>query len=95
VDPAGSGLVPMVLSGWTAHEDAMPCEGTLTRGDEIRVARECWDDDLNGLVSDKETRFFPENLVSVLLNSSRSASRSAAAGTYSLVKRMAPWRQTS
>ena len=50
--PAGSGLVPMVLSGWTAHEDVMPCEGTLTRGDEIRAARECWDDDLNGLVSD-------------------------------------------
>ncbi|MFQ6101760.1 MAG: LysM peptidoglycan-binding domain-containing protein [Anaerolineae bacterium] len=50
--PAGSGSVPMVLSGWTAHEDAMPYEGTLTRGDEVRTACECWDDDLNGLVSD-------------------------------------------
>ena len=50
--PAGSGLVPMVLSGWTAHEDVMPYDGTLTRGDEVRTAYECWDDDLNGLVSD-------------------------------------------
>jgi len=49
---AGSGPVPMVLSGWTAHEDVMPYEGTLTRGDEVRVACECWDDDINGLVSD-------------------------------------------
>jgi murein DD-endopeptidase MepM/ murein hydrolase activator NlpD len=50
--PAGSGPVPMVLSGWTAHEDVMPYEGTLTRGDEVRTARECWDEDINGLVSD-------------------------------------------
>ena len=50
--PAGSGPAPMVLSGWTAHEDVMPYDGTLTRGDEERVACECWNDDLNGLVSD-------------------------------------------
>jgi len=50
--PAGSGPVPMVLSGWTAHEDVMPYDGTLTRGDEVRTAYECWEDDLNGLVSD-------------------------------------------
>jgi len=50
--PAGSSPVPMVLSGWTAHEDVMPYEGTLTRGDEVRTACECWNDDLNGLVSD-------------------------------------------
>ena len=50
--PAGSGPVPMVLSGWTAHEDVMPYDGTLTRGDQVRSALECWDDDLNGLVSD-------------------------------------------
>jgi LasA protease len=50
--PAGSGRVPMVLSGWTAHEDVMPYDGTLTRGDEVRTACECWDDDINGLVSD-------------------------------------------
>jgi len=52
--PAGSGPAPMVLSGWTAHEAGMPYEGTLTRGDEVRTAYECWDDDLNGLVSDNE-----------------------------------------
>jgi murein DD-endopeptidase MepM/ murein hydrolase activator NlpD len=50
--PAGSGPAPMVLSGWTAHEDLMPYDGTLTRGEEVRTACECWDDDLNGLVSD-------------------------------------------
>jgi LasA protease len=50
--PAGSGPVPMVLSGWTAHEDVTPYDGTLTHGDKVRVACECWDDDLNGLVSD-------------------------------------------
>ncbi|RLC68253.1 MAG: hypothetical protein DRI48_00070 [Chloroflexi bacterium] len=50
--PAGSGAVPMVLSGWTAHEDVMPYDGTMSKGDAIRVACECWDDDLNGLISD-------------------------------------------
>jgi LasA protease len=50
--PAGSGPVPMVLSGWTAHEDVMPYDGTLTRNDEVRTALEAWDDDRNGLVSD-------------------------------------------
>jgi murein DD-endopeptidase MepM/ murein hydrolase activator NlpD len=50
--PAGSGSIPMVLSGWVAQEDIMPYEGTLTRGDEIRTACECWDDEKNGLLSD-------------------------------------------
>jgi murein DD-endopeptidase MepM/ murein hydrolase activator NlpD len=50
--PAGSGPLPMVLSGWTAHEDVMPYDGTMTRGDEVRTARECWDASVNGLVSD-------------------------------------------
>lgn len=50
--PAGSGPVPMVLSGWTAHEDVVPYEGTLIRDEEVRTACECWDDGLNGLVSD-------------------------------------------
>ncbi len=52
--PAGSGPAPMVLSGWTAHEDVMPYDGTLTRGDQVRTAYECWEDDFNGLVSDNE-----------------------------------------
>jgi LasA protease len=50
--PAGSGACPMVLSGWTAHEDVMPYDGTMTRGREERTACECWEDDINGLVSD-------------------------------------------
>ncbi|MFO7741259.1 MAG: LysM peptidoglycan-binding domain-containing M23 family metallopeptidase [Anaerolineae bacterium] len=50
--PAGSGTCPMVLSGWTAQEDDMPYDGTMTRGGQERVAAECWDDDINGLVSD-------------------------------------------
>ncbi|MGD2145882.1 MAG: LysM peptidoglycan-binding domain-containing M23 family metallopeptidase [Anaerolineae bacterium] len=50
--PAGSGSRPMVLSGWTAHEAAMPYEGTMTRDAEERVACECWEADINGLISD-------------------------------------------
>lgn len=50
--PAGSGSSPMVLSGWTVHDGLMPYEGTMTRGGEERVACECWEDDINGLVSD-------------------------------------------
>jgi hypothetical protein len=50
--PAGSGACPLVLSGWTARDGAMPYDGTMTRGSEERVARESWDDDVNGLVSD-------------------------------------------
>jgi LasA protease len=52
--PAGSGPAPMVLSGWTAHEDVAPYEGWLTKGDQTRIACECWEDDYNGLVSDNE-----------------------------------------
>jgi hypothetical protein len=50
--PAGSGECPLVLSGWTAHDGAMPYDGTMTRGSEERVARETWNDELNGLISD-------------------------------------------
>jgi len=52
--PAGSGPVPIVLSGWTAQEDVMPYDGTLAHGDEMRVACECWEDEINGLVSDNK-----------------------------------------
>jgi hypothetical protein len=52
--PAGSGARPLVLSGWTAHEGQMPYEGSMTRDGEERVACECWEDDINGLVSDNE-----------------------------------------
>jgi LysM repeat protein len=50
--PAGSGACPMVLSGWTAHDGGVPYDGTMTRGSEERTACECWEDDINGLVSD-------------------------------------------
>jgi len=50
--PAGSGPTPMVLSGWTAHESVMPYDGSLVRGEETRTACECWDEEINGLVSD-------------------------------------------
>ena len=49
--PAGSGPVPLVLAGWTAHEDVRPYDGTLTRDDEVRTACECWNDPVNGLLS--------------------------------------------
>lgn len=50
--PAGRGACPLVLSGWTAHEGREPYDGTMTRGGEERVARECWEEEVNGLVSD-------------------------------------------
>jgi LasA protease len=49
---AGSGPVPFVLSGWTAHEGQAAYDGTLTRDDATRTACECMLDDYNGLVSD-------------------------------------------
>lgn len=50
--PAGEGSTPMVLSGWVAHGTTMPYEGTLTRGNEVRTACECWEDEFNGLLSE-------------------------------------------
>ena len=50
--PAGSGAVPMVLSGWRVHEGARPYSGTMTRGGEERRSALTWDDAINGLVSD-------------------------------------------
>jgi len=50
--PAGCGPLPMVLAGWVAHEDVMPYDGTLTRGDEVRTACECWDVAVNGLTAE-------------------------------------------
>ena len=48
--PAGTGSVPMVLSGWTVHDGDVPYDGTMMRGDEVRTACECWDDDINGFL---------------------------------------------
>lgn len=42
------GPLPLILSGWQAHAiDAY--EGTLTKGDIVRVACECRQDDYNGI----------------------------------------------
>jgi hypothetical protein len=30
----------------------MPYEGTLNKGSETRTACECWQDEINGLISD-------------------------------------------
>lgn len=49
---AGSGPLPMVLSGWTAQAGPAAYEGTMARNGEIRSACECWDDAVNGLRSD-------------------------------------------
>jgi LasA protease len=49
--PAGTGSTPMVLSGWTAHDGGSPYDGTMTRGSEVRTACECWEESINGLVS--------------------------------------------
>lgn len=42
------GPLPMILSGWRVHAiDAY--EGTMTKGDQVRTACECWEDGYNGL----------------------------------------------
>ena len=39
-------------SGWRAVAGLGQYEGELAKGDEIRQACECWEDEKNGLVSD-------------------------------------------
>jgi LasA protease len=46
------GPVPMVLSGWRSVAEMGQYDGELVKGDEVRQACECWEDDKNGLVSD-------------------------------------------
>jgi LasA protease len=44
------GPSPMILSGWRARAvDAY--EGSMTKGDQVRTACECWEDDYNGLAA--------------------------------------------
>jgi LasA protease len=50
--PAGRAPVPLVLSGWTAHEAAREYDGTLTKGEQVREAGQHTIDELNGLLSD-------------------------------------------
>jgi LasA protease len=47
-----AGPVPMVLSGWEAVAGLGQYEGELAKGDQIRQACECWEDEKNGVVSD-------------------------------------------
>jgi murein DD-endopeptidase MepM/ murein hydrolase activator NlpD len=49
---AGSGSLPMVLSGWVAQDGSVSYEGSVVRGAMERTACECWDDKVNGLTSD-------------------------------------------
>lgn len=50
--PAGRAPVPLVLSGWTAHEGVREYDGTLTKGDQVRKGCQCRNEGLNGLFSD-------------------------------------------
>jgi LasA protease len=45
------GSCPLVLSGWTAH-GRESYEGTMTRGEEVRTACECREDEINGLTAE-------------------------------------------
>jgi LasA protease len=45
------GSCPLVLSGWRAHA-SVPYEGTMTRGEEVRTACECREDEVNGLTAE-------------------------------------------
>ncbi len=49
---AADGPVPMVLSGWRPVNGLAPYEGELVKGDEVRQACECWEEGVNGIVSD-------------------------------------------
>jgi len=45
------GPCPLVLSGWTAH-GSESYEGTMTRGEDLRTACECREDEINGLTAE-------------------------------------------
>lgn len=40
---------PMVLSGWTPGSAGRPYHGTMTKGEQVRTACECWEAEVNGL----------------------------------------------
>lgn len=50
--PVGRDPLPLVLSGWTAHEAAREYDGSMTKGAQIRQACQCSEDEINGLLSD-------------------------------------------
>ena len=49
---AADGPVPMALSGWRPVNGLAEYEGTLVKGSDVRQACECWDEKVNGIVSD-------------------------------------------
>lgn len=40
---------PLTLSGWTPVSTGRPYYGTLTQGEQVRTACECWEPEVNGL----------------------------------------------
>ena len=46
------GSLPMILSGWRAHATDDAYEGTLTKGDLVRTACECREDEYNGITAE-------------------------------------------
>ncbi|MGQ9503025.1 MAG: LysM peptidoglycan-binding domain-containing protein [Anaerolineae bacterium] len=49
---AADGPIPLVLSGWRAINGLAEYEGKMVKGDQIRQACECWETEINGIVSD-------------------------------------------
>lgn len=49
---AADGPIPMVLSGWRAVNGLAEYEGKVVKGDQVRHACECWETEINGIVSD-------------------------------------------
>ena len=49
---AADGPVPLVFSGWQAVNGLAAYDGKLVKGSEERQACECWDDQVNGILSD-------------------------------------------
>ncbi len=45
------GPVPMNLSGWLVQPNLVPYEGTIVKGNEVRTACECWEDEQNLIVN--------------------------------------------
>jgi len=54
--PAGSGPLPLVLSGWTAEQADQEYDGRMVRGGQVREACQCAVDEINGLLSDNTPR---------------------------------------
>jgi murein DD-endopeptidase MepM/ murein hydrolase activator NlpD len=46
---AADGPLPLVLSGWQAHSSGTSYDGTLTSGDQVRTACQCWKKKINGI----------------------------------------------